>query len=182
MKCLLTRSSSSPLTNITHHKVCHTVFSAESLSKALRIYTKRRLRRIQSRLPGHHTPGGDEIDSAALDTFNVRSTFLLGLIILSHFQWKSPHLINSSVCLSVCLSVTMFDQIFCTNYYGCFVLWSLSKPQFWKTEWCVWAFLLRMENGFVPRAEGPWFLECPYATFRFPFGTFVFRRNTKVEI
>jgi hypothetical protein len=26
---------------------------------------------------------------------------------------------------------------------------------------------LRMENGFVPRAEGPWFLECPYATFRF---------------
>ena len=83
---------------------------------------------------------------------------------------------------SVRLSVTMFDQIFCTNYYGCFVLWSLSKPQFWKTEWCVWAFLLRMENGFVPRAEGPWFLECPYATFRFPFGTFVFRRNTKVEI
>ena len=50
----------------------------------------------------------------------------------------------------------MFDQIFCTNYYGCFVLWSLSKPQFWKTEWCVWAFLLRMENGFVPRAEGPY--------------------------
>ena len=41
-------------------------------------------------------------------------------------------------------------------------------------------FLLRMENGFVPRAEGPWFLD--YATFRFPFGTFVFRRNTKVEI
>ena len=39
-----------------------------------------------------------------------------------------------------------------------------------------------MENGFVPRAEGPWFLEFPYATFRFPFGTFVFRRNTKVEI
>ena len=28
--------------------------------------------------------------------------------ILSHFQWKSPHLINSSVRLSV----TMFDQIF----------------------------------------------------------------------
>ena len=116
---------------------------------------------------------------------------------------KSPHLINSSsssefyslplssgrartslirlsVRLSVCLSVTMFDQIFCTNYYGCFVLWSLSKPQFWKTEWCVWAFLLRMENGFVPRAEGPWFLEFPYATFRFPFGTFVL--TTKVEI
>jgi hypothetical protein len=36
-----------------------------------------------------------------------------------------------------------------------------------------------MENGFVSRVEGPWFLEFPYATFRFPFGTFVFRRNTR---
>ena len=44
--------------------------------------------------------------------------------------------------------------------------------EFWKT------FLLRMEKGFVPRAEGPWVLECPYATFRFPFATFMFRRNT----
>ena len=24
-----------------------------------------------------------------------------------------------------------------------------------------------MEKDFVPRSEGPWFLECPYATFRF---------------
>ena len=36
------------------------------------------------------------------------------------------------------------------------------------------------ENSFVPRAEGPCFLEFPYATFRFPFGTFVL--TTKVEI
>ena len=69
--------------------------------------------------------------------------------------WGAAHGMRGEQRLSVCPSVNMFDQFFCTNYYGCFVLWSLSKPQFWKTEWCVWAFLLRMENGFVPRAEGP---------------------------
>ena len=92
----------------------------------------------------------------------------LGSYSLPLSKWKSPHLINSSVFLS-----------FCSHFLFGLVPKFL---EFWKTECCVWAFLLRMENGFVPRAEGPWFWECPYATFRFPFGTFVFRRNTKVEI
>jgi len=95
------------------------------------------------------------------------------------FHWKVGEN-NSSVRLSVRLSVTMFDQIFCTNYYGCFVLWSLSKPQFWKTEWCVWAFLLRMENGFVPRAEGPWFLfRIPIRNVPFPIRYICVRRTNE---
>jgi hypothetical protein len=36
---------------------------------------------------------------------------------------------------------------------------SLSKPNFGKRNGAYGHFCLRMENGFVPRAEGPWFSE-----------------------
>ena len=82
------------------------------------------------------------------------------------------------VLSNLCMSFTCLLIKFVCPCVSVLLVWFSPKfLEFWKTERCVWAFLLRMENGFVPRAEGPWFLECPYATFRFPFGTFVFRRN-----